>query len=99
MTGANVRRLKRVARVAIGIAALGFAGLSNGHADEAGAKRILKSMADYVSAQKTLSLTFDSDIEVITQELEKIQFTNSGRVLLSRPDKLRASRRGGYADV
>jgi hypothetical protein len=63
------------------------------------AKSILKSMSDYVGGQKTIELTFDSDIEVITPQLEKIQFTNSGEALLSRPDKLRAHRVGGYADV
>ena len=63
------------------------------------AKAILKRMSDYVSSQKTIELTFDSDIEVITPELEKIQFTNSGEALLSRPDKLRAHRKGGYAEV
>jgi len=60
---------------------------------------ILKAMADYVSSQQTIKLTFDSDIEVITPQLEKIQFTSSGEALLSRPDKLRAHRIGGYADV
>ena len=69
------------------------------HAQGSDAKSILKAMADYVSSQKTIELTFDSDIEVVTQQLEKIQFTNSGKVLLSRPDKLRAHRVGGYADV
>ena len=63
------------------------------------AKFILKAMSDYVSSQKTIELTFDSDIEVITPQLEKIQFTNSGEALLSRPDKLRAHRVGGYVDV
>ena len=63
------------------------------------AKFILKAMSEYVSGQKTIELTFDSDIEVITPQLEKIQFTNSGEALLSRPDKLRAHRVGGYADV
>jgi hypothetical protein len=63
------------------------------------AKSILKAMSDYVSSQKTIELSFDSDIEVITPQLEKIQFTNSGEALLSRPDKLRAHRVGGYADV
>jgi hypothetical protein len=56
-------------------------------------------MSDYVSSQKTLSVTYDSDIEVITPTLQKIQFTSSGRVQLSRPDKLRAARTGGYSDV
>ena len=63
------------------------------------AKAVLKSMSDYVSRQKTIELTFDSDIEIITPELEKIQFTNSGEALLSRPDKLRAHRVGGYSDA
>ena len=63
------------------------------------AKSILKAMSNYVSSQKTIELKFDSDIEVITPQLEKIQFTNSGEALLSRPDKLRAHRVGGYADV
>jgi len=59
------------------------------------AKSILKAMSAYVSSQKTIELTFDSDIEVITPQLEKIQFTNSGELLLSRPDKLGAHRMGG----
>jgi len=63
------------------------------------AKSILKAMSDYVSSQKTIELTFDSDIEAITPQLEKIQFTNSGELLLSRPDKLRAHRVGGYTEV
>ena len=63
------------------------------------AKPFLKAMSDYVSSQKTIELTFDSDIEVITPQLEKIQFTNSGKMLLARPDKVYAHRVGGYADV
>lgn len=69
------------------------------HAQTSDARSILKTMADYVGSQKTIELHFDSDIEVVTPLLEKIQFTNSGDILLSRPDKLRASRVGGYADV
>lgn len=68
-------------------------------AEQLDAKAILKSMTDYVSSQKTIEVDFDSSIEVITPQLEKIQFTNSGEALLSRPDKLRAHRVGGYADV
>lgn len=63
------------------------------------AVQILKSMSDYVAGQKNVALTYDSDVEVITSEVEKIQFTSSGRILLSRPDKVRAGRTGGYADV
>lgn len=63
------------------------------------ARSMLKAMSDYVGSQKTIDLTFDSAIEIITPQLEKIQFTNSGGALLQRPDKLRAHRLGGYADV
>jgi hypothetical protein len=63
------------------------------------APQILKAMSDYMASQKTISLTFDSDIEVVTPEVEKIQFASSGKMLLARPDKLRVSRTGGYADV
>jgi len=63
------------------------------------ADKILRAMSDYVMSQKTLSITFDSDIEVITESLQKIQFTSSGQVQLSRPDKLRATRTGGYTSV
>jgi hypothetical protein len=66
---------------------------------EEDAKAILKGMTDYLAAQQAISIVFDSAIEVITPEMEKIQFTNSGEALLSRPDKLRAHRVGGYSDV
>jgi hypothetical protein len=61
--------------------------------------RILKTMTDYLGSQKTLSASFESDIEIITPELQKIQFASSGQMKLERPDKLRVRRTGGYADV
>jgi hypothetical protein len=61
--------------------------------------KILKAMTDYTAAQKSISASFDSDIEVVTPELEKVQFTSSGKLQLARPDKLRIRRTGGYADV
>lgn len=87
--------------IAAALLLCGFTGAVPGNAGASGdnAKEILKSMADYLAAQQTISLTFDSDIEVITPQMEKIQFTSSGEVLVSRPDKLRARRVGGYADV
>lgn len=63
------------------------------------ARRILKAMSDYLAQQKVIQLTLDSDIEVITPELQKIQFSSSGSVLLQRPDRLRASRSSGYSKV
>jgi hypothetical protein len=44
-------------------------------------------------------VNFDTDVEVITSELQKIQFISSGHLLMIRPDKLQVSRVGGYSDV
>ena len=71
----------------------------NAQSQENDAELILKSMSDYVGSLKTIELSFDSEIEIITPQLEKIQFTNSGQALLSRPDKLRTHRKSGHADV
>jgi hypothetical protein len=86
-------------RVTLGAAtaALLLAATSPVRADDSA--QILKSMTDYLGSQKTLSASFDSDIEIITPELQKIQFGSSGQMKLSRPDKLRVRRTGGYADV
>src|SRR5687768_12493964 len=80
--------------LAMSIAAIPHAAAQGNEADQ-----ILKKMSDYLAGQNTLAVTFDSDIEVITPSLQKIQFTSSGQVQLSRPDKLRATRTGGYRDV
>jgi hypothetical protein len=61
--------------------------------------RILKAMYDYIGAQKTIAMSFDTDVEIVTPSMQKLQFSSSGQVLLNRPDKLRATRTGGYADV
>jgi len=82
---------------AAAIAALVAATASTARADDSA--MILKSMTDYLGSQKSLSASFDSDIEVITPELQKIQFSSSGQMKLNRPDKLRVRRTGGYADV
>ena len=79
--------------------AMGVTLMPCAHAQSDSARKILKAMADYVTSQQTISATFDADIEVITAELQKIQFTSSGQIQLSRPDKLRATRTGGYSDI
>ena len=69
-------------------------------ADESGdANAILKAMSDYVTSQKSITAAFNTDIEAVTPELQKIQFASSGEVQLIRPDKLHANRTGGYTDV
>ena len=79
---------------------VGFAlSATTGARAEDDAAKVLKAMTDYVAGQKSISAAFDSDIEVITPELQKIQFASSGQFQLSRPDKVWVKRTGGYADV
>jgi len=87
----------RISATAVSVAMFAAATSHGACADDSAA--LLKAMTDYTAAQKSISATFDSDIEVITAELQKIQFTSSGQLKLSRPDKLRVRRTGGYADV
>jgi hypothetical protein len=68
-------------------------------ADEADAKRILKAMSDYMAAQKFISFGFDATLEVVTKDGQKLALASSGTVTLNRPDKIRATRAGGFADI
>src|SRR5258708_26726173 len=96
----SLRRNSPKAGLAITVALVVMAFLSAAPSAQAqDAAKVLKAMTDYVTSQKVISVTYDTDIEVITNDLQKIQFASSGQMLLSRPDKIRASRTGGYAGV
>jgi hypothetical protein len=95
--GTQLRTLIRISATAASIAVLSIAATQVARADDPA--KILKGMTDYLAGQKSLSAKFDSDIEVVTPELQKIQFTSSGEMKMNRPDKLRIRRTGGYADV
>ena len=94
-------RRRSLAVLAFAVSLLGLAAVSMRpvQAAEDDALQILKAMSDYLASQKTISATFDSSLEVITPQSEKIQFASSGTLLLSRPNEIRATRTGGYADV
>jgi len=81
------------------LAAAGAANISAGRADEANAKSLLKAMSDYLAAQKVLSFDYDSNLELISTQQQKIALASSGKVTLNRPDKLHATRTGGFANV
>lgn len=68
-------------------------------ADDTEAKALFKRMSDYLVSQKTISFTYDSNLEIVTSELQKLRFASSGALTLSRPDKIRMSRTGGFVDV
>ena len=95
--GNHFRKLIRILAAAASLAVLSFTTTQAARADDPA--KLLKAMSDYLAGQKSLSAKFDSDIEVVTPELQKIQFTSSGEMKMNRPDKLRIRRTGGYADV
>jgi hypothetical protein len=68
-------------------------------ADEAEAKNLLKAMSGYLAAQKSLSFAFDTNFEVVTKEQQKLSLMSSGTVNLRRPDKVRSTRHGGFANT
>jgi len=97
----EVRRRSRTCLTGVAIA-IGLATIAQSlaHAESGdAAMAILKGMSSYIDVQQSVALRYDSDIEVITPQLQKLQFASSGQVLLDRPDKLHVTRHGGYADV
>src|SRR5262245_6569055 len=79
--------------------ALALAVPASAVADEADAKNLMKKMSDFLAAQKALSFNYDANLEVVTKEDQKLALANSGSLMLTRPDKLRASRHGGFANM
>jgi hypothetical protein len=69
------------------------------HADEADARRLLKAMSDYLAAQKAISFDFDSSLDLVSTQQQRITLAASGSLVLNRPDKLHVSRRGGFANT
>lgn len=85
--------------VTTGLAACLAIGMTSSSADEADAKRILKSMSDYMASQSAFSFDYDSMLDVVTPEGQVIGLASSGTLSFKRPDKIRATRSGGFVDV
>lgn len=78
--------------------AAGLAG-TPAQAAEADARKLLKAMSDYLGAQKTMSFDFDSNLEIVSTQDQKIALASSGTLTLNRPDKLHVARKGGFANM
>jgi hypothetical protein len=68
-------------------------------ADEAQARALFKAMSDYLAAQTAIAFDFDSTLDLVTTEDERIGLASSGSVALARPDRLHATRIGGFVDA
>ena len=80
-------------------ATAGMVSISVVHADEAQAKALLKAMSDYLAAQKAISFDYDSNLDIVSTQQQKIGLASSGTLTIERPDKLHATRTGGFANV
>jgi len=67
--------------------------------DDVNARNSVKSMSDYMAAQGTYSFDYDTYLEVVTKQNQKLGLASSGSITVNRPDKIHATRTGGFADV
>jgi hypothetical protein len=94
--------IKRAKKWSIGLAVLALAGLtisSVARGDEAFAKNRLKAMSDYMAGQKAISFDYDSSLEVVSSDNQRVGLASSGKMTLNRPDKIHGTRHGGFADI
>jgi hypothetical protein len=56
-------------------------------------------MSDCMAVQQAITFSFDTDLEIVTKDKQKLALASSGTVTLNRPDKLHVTRHGGFADV
>jgi hypothetical protein len=89
---ALIGRMLLAATVCVGATAVA-------RADEGNAKKLLKGMTDYMTAQKSISFNYDAGLDVVTKDDQKLALLSSGSVVLNRPDKIRFTRAGGFADI
>ncbi len=68
-------------------------------ADESDARELFGSMSDYLAAQTAFSFDYDSNLEVITTDDQRLSLASSGSIAVARPDRLHATRVGGFASV
>ncbi len=87
-----------VGSVALALA-VGVGILPAAQADEAYAKTRMKDMSDYMAKQTAISFGYDFDLEIVSKDHQKFMLANSGTVDIERPDKIRATRDGGFSNV
>ena len=68
-------------------------------ADEADARTILAAMSDYMTGLETFGFSYDSTLEIVTTDDQKIGLATSGTVSVARPGRIHATRRGGFSSV
>jgi hypothetical protein len=94
--------MKKAVGTLVVMITLTLAGLGtcrDARAGEAEAKKLLKAMSDYLAAQKNISFKYDTNLEIVTKDHQKLLLASSGTMDLARPDKIHATRWGGFANL
>lgn len=91
--------LRSICAGTLAVSAIAMASVSQAEANGSGAEALLKAMSDYLASQKSISFKYDTSLEVVTKEGQKLALASSGSVGLNRPDRIRVTRTGGFADV
>src|ERR1700732_1632184 len=89
----------KLSAIILAVAAAGGVAMPAARAEEAQARSLLKAMSDYLGAQKTISFEYDTNLDIVNTQQQKIGLASSGTVTLERPDKLHATRTGGFGNV
>jgi len=62
-------------------------------------KGFVKAMSDYMAKENKIAFDFDSALDVVTTEGEVITLVSSGSVVLERPNRIAATRHGGFVNM
>ncbi len=73
-----------------------------GHAQPAGidpqAEKLLRRMSDYLASRQQFTAKSESTLEVVLTSGQKLQYDSPATLMVSRPNKLRAHRKGDLAN-
>jgi hypothetical protein len=101
-----MNRVYCFARRIISLAALAMLVLAGwpqpGHAQPAGiepqAEKLLRRMSDYLASRQQFTLKAESTLEVVLTSGQKLQYDSPATLMVSRPNRLRAHRKGDLAN-
>jgi len=62
------------------------------------AEKLLRSMSDYLAGRQQFSLKAESTLEAVLTSGQKLQYDSPATLIVSRPNKMRAHRKGDLAN-
>ncbi len=85
----------RTAAAALAATTLAVAGAARADEGEA----LFKAMSDFLAAQQAFAFDYNSTLDVVTTDGQKLAIASSGQTAVERPNRIHASRTGGFAAV